>query len=578
MEHLTTDILVVGGGTGGTAAAIQAARRGINTILVSEFPCLGGMLTTAGVSAPDGLELAPWQTGMWGAYLEALQKKQKGGLAHSWVSMFTYNPTTGSEILVEWINDLPTLQIITGEKPIQVLRRDNRIIGVKFKNYYIEAKITLDGTELGDLLPLGQIPFRWGWELKAEFNEPSAPREYNELTTQYPIQAATWVVIMQDYKDVAPQISPPPNYNPEKYQGAWDNYGPEKFINYGKLPDSLFMINWPIHGNDYGEGVGRLLTSERSRKEFLQEAYWHTQGFAYYIQTHIGKRYGVAKNVLNDGYGFHPYYRESRRLVGLATVTERDILPAKKGTVARLPLTSEKEVRAIAIGNYPNDHHYPGVKFPLKSKSVRWGGRWTGTPFTIPYDALVPAGVEGFLVCDKNISVSHIANGSTRLQPVVMNIGQAAGMAAALCVELNCQPQALPVRRLQEALLCDPSAPAAIIPLFNLPPEHPEARDWQRYYLDYGEAYPLNGTCACDPVDYKPTKSSYYFGTFLQYQPEQYQINITYPVTQFGKTMALITLRPEVNEKLLTYPNGKIISLLGTYNPAGKWIAVDKIY
>ncbi|MFN9560991.1 MAG: FAD-dependent oxidoreductase, partial [Dolichospermum sp.] len=52
----TTDVLVVGGGTGGTVAAIQAARKGVKTILVSEFAWLGGMLTSAGVSAPDGNE------------------------------------------------------------------------------------------------------------------------------------------------------------------------------------------------------------------------------------------------------------------------------------------------------------------------------------------------------------------------------------------------------------------------------------------------------------------------------------------------------------------------------------------
>ena len=39
---LKADVLVVGGGTGGTAAAVQAARRGAKTILVSEFPCLKG--------------------------------------------------------------------------------------------------------------------------------------------------------------------------------------------------------------------------------------------------------------------------------------------------------------------------------------------------------------------------------------------------------------------------------------------------------------------------------------------------------------------------------------------------------
>jgi hypothetical protein len=51
------------------------------------------------------------------------------------------------------------------------------------------------------------------------------------------------------------------------------------------------------------------------------------------------------------------------------------------------------------------------------------GGRWTGTPFTIPYRCLTPKSTDGLLVCEKNISVSHITNGATRLQPVVMGIG-----------------------------------------------------------------------------------------------------------------------------------------------------------
>ena len=77
-ETINCDVLVVGGGTGGTAAAICAARAGAKTIIVSEFPWLGGMLTSAGVAAPDGNELQAFQTGLWGAYLQELQRRQAG--------------------------------------------------------------------------------------------------------------------------------------------------------------------------------------------------------------------------------------------------------------------------------------------------------------------------------------------------------------------------------------------------------------------------------------------------------------------------------------------------------------------
>jgi hypothetical protein len=78
---------------------------------------------------------------------------------------------------------------------------------------------------------------------------------------------------------------------------------------------------------------------------------------------------------------------------------------------------------------------------------------------------------------------------------VVIGIGQAAGMAAAMCVELNTQPKDLPVRMLQNALLQDLRSPAAIVPLFNLTPDHPEWLDWQLYYLDNSDAYSATGNC-----------------------------------------------------------------------------------
>ena len=65
-ELISCDVLVVGGGTGGTSAAIQAARAGSKTILVSEFEWLGGMLTSAGVAAPDGKRIGSFSNGALG--------------------------------------------------------------------------------------------------------------------------------------------------------------------------------------------------------------------------------------------------------------------------------------------------------------------------------------------------------------------------------------------------------------------------------------------------------------------------------------------------------------------------------
>ncbi|HEY9597132.1 MAG TPA: FAD-dependent oxidoreductase [Cyanophyceae cyanobacterium] len=614
MNELITDVLVVGGGTGGTAAAIQSARQGVPTILVSEFPWLGGMLTSAGVAAPDGNELAAFQTGLWGAFLRELQHRQTGGLDNSWVSMFSYDPRLGAQIFADWVQELPNLKWIAGQIPLEVLQQNNCIIGVRFADFTIKAKVTLDATELGDLLALAEIPHRWGWELQSEFGEPSAPISTNELTARYPVQAPTWVVILKDFGigEDAPEIPAPPYYAPEQFVGAWDNYGAEQFLDYGRLPGGLFMLNWPLHGNDYGKGVGRLVQSHSQRQQFLQEARSHTQSFARFIQTQLGRRYGLAddvfpsygvgtgtlplhslQNSLGGGaYALHPYYRESRRLQGLVTLREQDILPIPEGCVAPLPRDASGEVSAIALGNYANDHHYPGINFPLKPKSIRWGGRWTGTPFTIPYGCLVPLSIDGLLTCDKNISVSHITNGATRLQPVVMNIGQAAGMAAALCAIANCQPRDLPIRCIQDALLQDAVAPAAIIPLFNLPANHPDWLYWQRYYLDRPEDYPITGNASfsekkagkleCWNVGgsgLKPinSQSLAFSGKFQRHNYQDYMITFTEPAAYAGQTWMLITLQPDVDEQLQAYPDQQRLNVWGRLNPSGRWLVAQRL-
>jgi len=587
---LKADVLVVGGGTGGTAAAVQAARRGAKTILVSEFPWLGGMLTSAGVSAPDGNELAAFQTGLWGAFLRELQQRQPGGLDWGWVSFFTYDPRTGAEIFADWVKCLPNLHWISGQTAQDVLSEGSRISGVRFADFTVSAKITLDATELGDLLALAEVGYRWGWEFQAEWGEPSAPAASNSLTERYSVQAPTWVAIMQDFGlgAVAPEIPAPPLDNPDRFTGAWKGYTPEQFLNYGRLPGGLLMINWPIRGNDYGEGVDRLIKSEASRQEFLQESLWHTQSFARYIQTQLGPRYGLAKNIfpiskienqqnssLLPSFALHPYYRESRRLRGISTVTEQDILPIVGGKVASLPINAEGICSAVAIGNYANDHHYTSGDIPLQPKSIRWGGRWTGTPFTIPYSALIPASTDGLLVCEKNISVSHIANGATRLQPTVMNIGQAAGMAAALCAESGCQPRELPVRVLQEALLQDAEASAAVIPLFNLTPGRSDWLDWQRYYLDRPQAYPASGECQ-ESVEKQSTKTanthSQFSGIFRRLGEQDWRLTLTSPASLAGQTWQLVTLDWETDRFLQSCETEQPLTVWGRLNFAGAWL------
>jgi hypothetical protein len=408
------------------------------------------------------------------------------------------------------------------------------------------------------------------------------------MTEKYPVQAPTWVVVLQDFGvgAIASQIPAPTVDTPEAFVGAWDGYGWEQFLNYGRLPENRFMMNWPQQGNDYGVNLGRLIRSDGARKEFLQEAYWHSQSFARFLQTQLGRQYGLADDVFpkNQGLGggafaLHPYYRESRRVIGLAIAREQDILPIAGGTVAALPIDQHQRCDAIALGNYANDHHYPGYDFPLAPKSIRWGGRWTGTPFTLSYRCLIPAETDGLLVCEKNISVSHIANGATRLQPIVLGLGQAAGMAAAVCVEKGCQPRDLPVSLLQAALLEDAIAPAAMVPLFNLSPTHPDWRYWQHYYLNHPDEYPLDGCCPLASslqtfvaID----EGSTFMGTFQRHAAQDYTLTVSTDSTNSTKqTLAVVTIHPEIDQQLKECGNGQLLKVRGRFNSSGNWVLVE---
>jgi hypothetical protein len=553
------------------------------------------MLTSAGVAAPDGNELAALQTGLWGAFLQELHQRQSGGLNHAWVSFFTYDPRVGAEIFADWVKALPNLRWISGQVPLEVLRSGDRITGVRFADYIVQAHITLDGTELGDLLALGQVPYRWGWEMRTDFGEPSAPLQMEPWMYRYPVQSPTWVVILQDFGEgqEAPVIAAPPIDCPEQFELAWSGYGAETFLNYGRLPGDRFMINWPHYGNDYGEGANRLLGNPVEIQQFWQEACWHSQSFARFIQTELGRRYGLADTfpllpaiagdlarIGGGAFALHPYFRESRRLRGVVTVREQDILPVPGTMAASLPVDVNGQVSAIAIGNYPNDHHYPHGTLPLQSKAMRWGGRWTGTPFALPYGCLVPEAVDGLLVCEKNISVSHIANGATRLQPIVLGIGQAAGMAAALCIARSCQPRELPVADLQTSLLTDSAAPAAVVPLLDSLPGSPNWLAQQYQALKQGEwsdqAVPASISQA-ENIKLGSEFTMIVQGKLDRTQNQAYQLSITEPVELSLQLVNIVTLHPDVHRQLSELACPVLVALRGNLNSSGHWFLTQAI-
>ena len=126
---LDADVLVVGGGTGGAAAAIQSARLGARTIVAEPTPWLGGMLTAAGVSATDGNHRLP--SGIWREFRDRLYAHYggPGALATGWVSNTHFEPHVGARIFAEMAAAEKSLRVLLRHRFVDVVKESGRVRG-----------------------------------------------------------------------------------------------------------------------------------------------------------------------------------------------------------------------------------------------------------------------------------------------------------------------------------------------------------------------------------------------------------------------------------------------------------------
>jgi hypothetical protein len=477
-KKLATPVLVVGGGAGGTAAAIQAARQGVQVMLVEEGPWLGGMLTAAGVSATDGNDQLP--SGIWAEFRERLYKVYGGrsGVATGWVSNCQFEPHVGDSILKAMAGGTKGLTVLYGFRPVALVKQGMAVHSVQFINakgesLSITAKLVIDATELGDLLPMAKLPYDLGMEAGAVTGETAGVQESNDI-----VQDLTYTAILKDYGPGADcTIVKPQGYDPREFDGACTDYytdsslpkpsvSARQMLDYAKLPGGKYLLNWPNRGNDTYLNIVEASPAERARALIRAKA--TTLRFIYFIQHQLGcKQLGLADDEFPtaDRLPLIPYYREGRRMRGELRLTMNQLAA---------PFTSGNPLyrTAIAVGDYPIDHHHK--KNPAAPQHLWF---YPIPSYSVPLGVMIPATEIGMLVIEKAISVSNVVNGTTRLQPVVMLTGQAAGVLAALSVQQQKSPAKISVREVQAALL---ASGAALLPYIDVPPSHPHFREIQQ--------------------------------------------------------------------------------------------------
>ncbi len=447
------DVLIVGGGASGVTAGLQSARMDVETLILEETPWLGGMLTSAGVSAIDGNHRLP--AGLWSEFRDSLRVHYGGAdaLETGWVSATLFEPSVGNRIFHNMVAKEPNLTV-EKEAIVSGIKKTETGWAVTYKQgedeKTISCKVLIDATELGDVAKACGVGYDIGMESREATGESIAPEAANNI-----VQDLTYVAVLKDYGEPR-LVEKPAGYDatnfacacvsaicksPKEANRVWS---PEEMITYGKLPNNKYMINWPIEGNDYY--VNLIDMSREEREAALEKAKNYTQQFVYYLQNELGMTnlsYADDEFPTEDGFPFIPYHRESRRIHGAVRFDLND---------AQSPYGQEDALyrTSIAVGDYPVDHHHQAYHEAALLPNLYF---YPIPSYGLPVGTLIPQKVDDLIVAEKSISVSNLINGTTRLQPVVLQIGQAAGVMAATAIKQDKEVRDLSVRDIQNAIL-----------------------------------------------------------------------------------------------------------------------------
>ncbi len=491
MREIQCDVLIVGGGTGGTAAALAATSMGFSVILTEETDWIGGQLTAQAVPPDEH----PWIesfgcTSRYRVYRDTVRRRfqQERDLSElqnardlnpggGWVSKLCHHPALGHAVLSEmvqgpvesgrleiWLHTVAqgtlllssTVPVTTGAHRPETT--GDRVEAIPLLNLatgeetLVRAKYFLDATELGDLLPLTGTEFVQGAESGDETGEPNAPSGPPRPENQ---QGFTWCMAVGYDAHGDHTIEKPAQYDrwaayaPMGWRGRLFQYGDLtpatnveremllfsddwrcwfKYRQIEKGDRPVTIVNWPQ--NDYFVAPLTDATAAEVAQR-LEESRQLSLSWLYWMQTEGGAP-GLFPSPLAgtpSGLAKTPYIRESRRIRAKRTIREQDVTP--QPGLDRAPHMAD----SVGVGAYRIDLHFS-----------TGGDRYidvSSLPFQISLGALVPQRIHNLLPACKNVGTTHITNGCYRLHPVEWNLGEAAGLLAAFCLRTGDKPAAV---------------------------------------------------------------------------------------------------------------------------------------
>lgn len=419
-KYLRCDLCVVGGGMAGMAAAISAAREGLQVVLMHERPVFGGNASS---------EIRMWICGAKGE-----NNRETGILEEIALENLYRNPTKSyavwDTVLYDFVRREKNITLLlnctcmdaTVETGAFAYGRDRKIktvVGYQMTTqtfFEVEAKYFCDSSGDSILAPLCGAKFRLGREAACEFDEDTTVTASDSMTMGMSC-------LLQGRETQQAIAFTPPAFSTRLTATNFENRRPNI---YGDGENFWYL--------ELGGDRNTIDDTEILRDELVSLAV----GTWDYIKNSGDFK---AENWDLDFLGFLPGKRESRRMCGEYLVTQRDISDGK---------IFEDE---IAFGGWPLDDHFPGGFYHRGTPNTNVP---TPAPYSLPYRALYSQNVENLFFAGRNISMTHMAMSSIRVMATCALLGEAVGKAAALAVKNALRPHEVYLQKreeLQELLL-----------------------------------------------------------------------------------------------------------------------------
>ncbi|GAA4329468.1 FAD-dependent oxidoreductase [Mucilaginibacter gynuensis] len=432
-ETIKTDVLVIGGGAAGVAAAIQSSRSNLKTMLVEQGPWLGGSMTSGGFCILDANRNV--KTGIWAEFRKHVVNfyKKTPGYDTTQNAVLRFEPYTGAAILKK-ITDTVKRLTVKLNTPFTSVKKDGTgwevEITVDNKPVTIKARVLIDGTETADVATMAGAVFSTGTDSRAATGESLAPE-----TATDQIQNISFLAILKDNGRAADRtIKKPEGYNPETYS-CLKGIDIKKLLNDSKILNDKYLLN--CCANQYPVTADALKPENRAAT--FAKARLHTLGMVYYLQTVLGyKNMSLEEYLTADHLPYMPIIREYKKAKGIIQLTLSDIYtPYDRPTkLYRTAIAVADALQTQAYGANGAIVNYP----PLPA-------------YTIPLGAIVAANQSNLLLTEKALSVTHLVNASTADPAVQMTLGQGVGATAAYLAFFKTDTKNLNVRIIQGEVL-----------------------------------------------------------------------------------------------------------------------------